>query len=490
MAFYRTNHPWNPGYALSRPLLQEPAGRGALVTKPIPRRTIDAPKVGSGGYALPKYVATEPLGQGARVTKQLPRRTVGALAPDYLARRGKKDSKLRLKGLGSLGCTSLAGTSLGDLAVPFVSPPSDPIGAYGDKAARLVVSRLMALPAEFREPTLKAILSSVDPSLWRTVATKLPSFTAGHTQWDALRRALSQSFSEGVAKEIVKLGRGRRGKAPLLGLGAFPDISKTIAEAVNKAVAAKDRGPRQLQIKGLSMPYTTDVWYLHAPGGHVIANHSVRAEKVVKPKDLPLAFRSRIDAIAKRLKAVDANKPIELWDDLRPKAPGVETKKDPHGHVIYKHGYLEHAVWIAFPEHTELKDWKRAKAIGVVLAQKPKPNILERFLSSLAAAFKALFKMAVEIVETVAEAAKDVVDKLGEAACDLVNSDIAPIAGAGAAAAYGAPPETGAAGVGIAQGMCGKGGTAPPPPTVVQQSSILPWALLGGGVIVLVLAVK
>ena len=75
-------------------VLAEPALRGTLTTKYMPRKTIDAPALAPPwrtGYAFPDYLAKEPLGRGVFRTKYTPRKTVSTLIPKYLGGLGDVD---------------------------------------------------------------------------------------------------------------------------------------------------------------------------------------------------------------------------------------------------------------------------------------------------------------------------------------------------------------------------------------------------------------
>jgi hypothetical protein len=74
-----------------------------------------------------------------------------------------------------------------------------------------------------------------------------------------------------------------------------------------------------------------------------------------------------------------------------------------------------------------------------------------------------------------------ILDEINKFTCELLNSKEGETAGAAVASYYGAPPQTGVAGVKAAASLCG-GAPAPvilPPP--VPKRSVLPLALLAGG---------
>lgn len=89
-----------------------------------------------------------------------------------------------------------------------------------------------------------------------------------------------------------------------------------------------------------------------------------------------------------------------------------------------------------------------------------------------------------------ASGAKDLAKKIGSAACKAANNKFAGAAAAGVSAAYGAPPQAGMTGVAVAQQLC----TEPPPPPTpgifqTGPSWLVPVAL-GGGALLLVLALR
>jgi hypothetical protein len=85
----------------------------------------------------------------------------------------------------------------------------------------------------------------------------------------------------------------------------------------------------------------------------------------------------------------------------------------------------------------------------------------------------------------------DALKGVTKAACKLSNSSLAPAAASGAAAAYGAPPQAGAAGVQAVQSMCSSPQPAPAPVMAAggSPSWLLP-AAVGGGALLLVLVLR
>ncbi len=90
-----------------------------------------------------------------------------------------------------------------------------------------------------------------------------------------------------------------------------------------------------------------------------------------------------------------------------------------------------------------------------------------------------------EVGAALIHAADVVLGVVGSMVCDVLGNPLATAGAVVAAAGSGAPPQAGAAGVNLAQGVC-KGGQ-PPPFIQPTSSSILPVALLAGGAIALTL---
>lgn len=131
MAQYQAPTPWNPGYDVPKYITAEPLGRGAFVTRQLPRGTFgpmppDPSVWDRTGYQLPDYVKAEPIGRGTFTTKMLPRRTVPLFAPDIF-QRPKKVRAARVVGSGAVVATgsSLDGCTLGDEA-PQIAPAAPP----------------------------------------------------------------------------------------------------------------------------------------------------------------------------------------------------------------------------------------------------------------------------------------------------------------------------------------------------------------------------
>jgi hypothetical protein len=111
-------------------------------------------------------------------------------------------------GLGALGASPQKGSSVGG---------NDPIVSYGQKAAALLIQELKAVPVGKRDAALREVLDQVDPKLYPAYKKRSASLKSiGLSVNDAQRQALADSFSQGLTKEFMRLGK--KGKAPAPGL--------------------------------------------------------------------------------------------------------------------------------------------------------------------------------------------------------------------------------------------------------------------------------
>jgi hypothetical protein len=236
MAHYHQSHPWKPGYAIPKYVLAEPPGRGTFTTKWLPRRTIsnvepkfaavpEAPEAlsGSNYWAVPDYVLAEPPGRGTFTTKWLPRRLAPTIVPDYV----KKPE------LSGLGATTYELLPIGGLG------PGDPIKAFGERASEWIMANIKGVPADERTAALRALLDTIDKSLWVTVSNKATKYKAkGIPPKAAMQKALAASLSAGMAKELIQVGKG---KTEALGFLGLEKIGRAITGTIRGTVgSAKD----------------------------------------------------------------------------------------------------------------------------------------------------------------------------------------------------------------------------------------------------------
>lgn len=107
----------------------------------------------------------------------------------------------------------------------------DPIKAYGQRASEYLLRTIKQVPIEFRLIALEALLNEVEPGLYDRVTIRANKYRSqGASERKAVSSALASSMSEGMAKELIKIGQG---KAPALrsqvGLSYYGDASKQLA---------------------------------------------------------------------------------------------------------------------------------------------------------------------------------------------------------------------------------------------------------------------
>ena len=214
-SFY--NKPWSSGYALPAYLKKEdPLTRGsARVTEMLPRGTIShvaGLSKRTAGYSLPKYVRDEPVGSQARTTPWTPGGTVMSMKMLKTGLPWKSSAHtLDSNGLGALGATDKGKSTVGG---------SNPIEAYGQKAAVVVAQALATMPVNQRETELKKILDEVDPKLFSSYRKERKQLEdMGATPEKARQGGLAVAFSHGFTKELMRLGKTRKTPAPGLRKG-------------------------------------------------------------------------------------------------------------------------------------------------------------------------------------------------------------------------------------------------------------------------------
>lgn len=92
-----------------------------------------------------------------------------------------------------------------------------------------------------------------------------------------------------------------------------------------------------------------------------------------------------------------------------------------------------------------------------------------------------------DIGATLEGAVEGAVSAIGDAACSVLNSSLAPAAAAAGAAAVGVPPQAGAAGVALGKGACGKPAPGPLTLAAAADSLLLPLALGGAALVAIIL---
>lgn len=237
MAQYRVNHPYDPGFALPLNVMAEPPGRGTLTTAQLPRKTFfPGSRNWTGGYALPDYVMAEPQGRGTITTSQARRKTIpmkiksplGA-TPDEAALERMLEEGAPLSLAVPQEVYALDGVD--DSAIPRPGFRGDPIKAYGERASEYILRTIRSVPVEFRAVALEALLNEVEPGLYDRVTERANEYKdRGMRAKEAVRAAMASSMSEGMAKEVVKLGQG---KVPAMrsqmGLGFYGPPARAMA---------------------------------------------------------------------------------------------------------------------------------------------------------------------------------------------------------------------------------------------------------------------
>jgi hypothetical protein len=214
-AFY--NKPWAPGYALPGYVKKEdPLTRGDAVTTAWLRRgtisNVDGLDKRTAGYSLPKYVLDEPVGSQARTTPWLPNGTVMSMKMLKTGLPWKSSAHtLDSNGLGSLGDTSKGKSTVGG---------SNPIEAYGQKAAAIVTQAIASVPVGQQEAEMRKLLNEVDPKLFRAYRRERKQLEdMGASPAKARSGGLAVAFSMGFTKELMKLGKSRKVAKPGLRKG-------------------------------------------------------------------------------------------------------------------------------------------------------------------------------------------------------------------------------------------------------------------------------
>jgi hypothetical protein len=210
MALLRDDHPWNPGYAIPKNVLDEPFGQGVLVTGYTPRGTISS--------LQPSWFRTgNALQAAAQVAKE---QAVGGLG-----------SLGGLGGIhGSLGCTALSRPTLSGSSIepdrPAVTSPTtvvmggsnDPIANFGRQGAAAVLRYIKSVPVADRSTAMKTFLDQLDPGLWKSVADKATALQKekGYNAPKALQKALQIMLADRLFNQFAKIGK--TGSVPTSGL--------------------------------------------------------------------------------------------------------------------------------------------------------------------------------------------------------------------------------------------------------------------------------
>ncbi len=375
---------------------------------------------------------------------------------------------------------------------PLVGGASDPIRQYGERAAEYILARLELVGVDQRAGALELALRALDPTLPARVARKERKFISqGEPPDRAQRRAIAAALSEGMLKEVVALGRKSPKARSLIGVGAYEALGVVVRDHRITEVerAAQAEATRQATQYKYGRGTDADPWRFPPA---MIAGTS-RDHRIIALAPFKAAYNSAISRYG-QFPTIGG-----LRDQL---VAGVKSGTVPFITFI-----------VAQSAQVMGRTVTRGQKYGVYYNESYKTMALKKIparkrglMKSLGSALKGIGKGIIALPKTAAEmavkgakklydAAKDVVDKLGDLACGVMSHPAAGAAAAGGAAAYGAPPQVGAVGVGVAKEICGGAGVpGVPPEDLMPPARGLPgWVLpvaLGGGALVLVLALR
>ena len=365
-------------------------------------------------------------------------------------------------------------------AQPFVGGPGDPIKQYGERATEYMMARLERVPMDQRAAALEIALKAVDPTLPGRVEGKERTFIAqGDAPDRAQRRAIAASLSEGMLREMIRLGRGKPPKASsLLGVGAWH-----AQQALGEEVVKSTRGRRLTDAERKALQYKygrgTDADPWRFPPGMI--DRTVRDHRIINLEPIQKAYQSAITRYGKLPWGVGKMIQAAVRDG---KIPFITFTLAEAATVRGKTLCKGQKMGIYFDE--------RVKTMQIRKIPKRKRDLLGKLGSALKGIGKGIFAGAKKLAELAAKGAvklyeygKDAIDKLGDLACGLVNHPVAEAAAAGGAVASGAPPQVGAMGVGVARGICGGADEVVP---VAENTAIIEkrYKALGGPIITII----
>lgn len=541
---------WNAGYALPENVRDEGLRRRAFVTAQSPRGTYDNPSVGSAGYALPNYVKKEGYGQGAYTTKWAPRGSYGPPAvPHYLDAAPKIVGERAVGGGGvALTVAPLAGIDGGmsgsDLFTQF--------GARA--AATIMRRVMALPASERRTAMKRMLDAMDPALFSRAERYANEAKAQGMNPRAALLAGLTRAIAQGMLDELEKSGSSRRAPQAhsLPGLGCYR--ARGALGAWSAATSGSIVGAGQITAvpQQLCDPPSGMTWDSSSGGfwrrlkagetpkkgpcgGTVTTNTGPAASTVTTseqqtarageymqlgPSSSRVWFTIPIEGARLRITPLQGGSstiargefqqathvPSEIWNDIVAQIQKVSSQVEqlkPFSDDIAKMvdgapyglpGKVSKAVVetkvpiysFRWPEGSQ-KSGAAGKRYGLYLrfagsANAPIWELI--FKNNEPDRFQQALSFLKNLVAKVINVVKDVVEEVADLACGLVNN---PNAAAAAQQASG----TGAAvGVGIAQGICGKGGAPPPPPTLPGGMDMNTVVLLGAGALVVVALAK
>ena len=192
------------------------------------------------GYAIPEYVMAEPPGRGTFTTKWLPRGSISTLDPSFVADPGKRLLGRTDAGLGSLGDTTvggsstLSGSSLGGGRVYNLEP-------FGiDSPAQVAVQDTLAaagIGADWFE-RVEALVVKPKPGSDEAVLRLVAALTPAQRKVLRVQMPLGMKISDNNSTRLV--GVAIMGALAKIDAGWRPSTfpTKTVAIAAGLGLAA------------------------------------------------------------------------------------------------------------------------------------------------------------------------------------------------------------------------------------------------------------
>ena len=373
-------------------------------------------------------------------------------------------------------------------AVPVLGGRGDPIALYGRRGAEIITRRISRLPVDERAVALEVALKAIEPTLPGRVERKERLLMGrGVAPDSASHRAIAAALSEGMLRELVSMGRG---KAPrtgsLLGISAYEALGVEVRDHRKEQADRKAAQRKAAQYK-YGRGTDADPWrFSPAMIEGTVRDHRMMdlapfkkawKDAAVRYGNLPFGAGPLIVAALKQGKVPFTTFTVAQSTTVQGRPI---TKGQKYG-VYFNERYKTMAIRKIPPRKRGLlaKIGGALKSLGKGIIALPKKIV----------------EIGIEAAERLYEFGKDLVEKLADAACDVVNHPAAPAAPGGGAMAYGAPPQAGTMGVEVAKGIC-NGDDVPgvPPDELATPAGAMPgWVLpvgIGTGVLVLVLALR
>ena len=498
---FRLPPPWNPGYALPQNVDDEGLERHAYTTAWAPRGSFDNPKVGTAGYAVPQYVKDEGYGVGAMVTRWAPRGSYpGPKVPFWLDKQSAKVvGRKRLPG----GATQLQIQTMAGVEISKTGKA--PFTNYGMKSAAALIETVKMMPPAMRTAQLRKAMEKIDPNLYaRSEKLATAESKAGVPADVALERGIAAAMSQGIASELVELGRGKKpAKKSQLGavcygcataLGATGDTkagfcwipaTATVPGHWERMQAGQDPSTC-IQTEGGSLP-TVRV----GSGTTVAPPPETQGDQkflLIGPFMIPVSagqWRDHRPLTGDKKAWVDANVAqaakaggISVAEMQQGRYPFVRFKSDtgePWG--LYYEVKSDGTTLVSYHKETAEGLEGLGGLWGFV------KDIARRVGGAIKDVFKKIWAGIKWVAVTVVDFVKDAAEWIKDKACDLFSSPLGQVAGAAAGASVGgaAGAQAGAMGAQIAAQACAsQEQQTAPPVTPPQEPSMMPLLLVGG----------